>query len=92
MKRHNSPQFELPGAQEAFNLAGQCQHTPQGVKTAPAKPQEQPALFPESPRPEGDAWCQRLRNETRRIEAWIKTTNRSIEQMKAERATKQREL
>ena len=50
--KHRAPQMELPGAQEAFNLAGQCQHTPQGVKTAPAKPQEQPALFPEDCRKE----------------------------------------
>ena len=50
MKRHNSPQFELPGAQDTFNLARQSSPSPT-VKTAPAKPQEQPALFPESPRP-----------------------------------------
>jgi len=49
--KHRAPQFDLPGAQDAFNLAGQCQHTPQGAKTAPAQPQEQPTLFPEAPRP-----------------------------------------
>ena len=48
--KHRAPQMELPGAQDTFNLAGQSSPSPT-VKTAPAKPQEQPALFPESPRP-----------------------------------------
>lgn len=47
MKRHHAPQFELPGAETVFNLAGETQVTPPPVKTSPAQPQEQPALFPQ---------------------------------------------
>lgn len=50
--KHRAPQFELTGTQEAFNLAGQCQHTPQTVKASPAKPSAQGALFSEDCRRE----------------------------------------
>lgn len=58
-QKHHTPQFELPGTQDAFNLAGQCQHTPRTANVPQAQPQEAGDLFPEAAR-----LSPRLRQET----------------------------
>ena len=49
MKSKKTIQYELPGAQDAFNLSGECQDTIPTPKVAPSEPQEAGRLFPEVP-------------------------------------------